>query len=67
MLNVNETKVIAEASTVDGVLFMSRGRRGSVLVSREHAWSDVQAWQKNEKVNRIMVRRKGEIVWTWTR
>jgi hypothetical protein len=64
---MNANLVMAEATTVDGCLLMSRGRRGTVLVSREYAWQDVQAWQKNEKVNRIAVRRKGEIVWTWTR
>jgi hypothetical protein len=57
---------MCEAEGTDGTTYyMSRGRRDSVLVSREHAWADVKAWQKNPKIARIWVTRGGEVVWSW--
>jgi hypothetical protein len=66
-MNTTQTKVMAEATTVDGQYLMSRGRRDTVLVSREYAWADVKAWQQDSRINYIQVRRAGEIVWSWRR
>ena len=64
---MSKTIVMAEAVAVDGTYYMSRGRGGSVLVSREFAWEDVKAWQANAKIARIQVTRGGDVVWSWAR
>jgi hypothetical protein len=66
-MGMSTTKVMAEALGFDGSYYMSRGRRGTVLVSREYAWEDVKAWQRNPNVKSIRVRRGGDVVWTWER